>query len=62
MLYGREKFYGCEKPILIGKIKNFSLIKLVCMVFFLIVILLKLNRLLWILILIELHIRNKENL
>ena len=61
VLYGREKFYGCEKPILIGKIKKFSLIKLVCMVFFLIVILLKLNRLLWILILIELHIRNKEH-
>lgn len=51
----KKNFYGCEKPALIGKIKNFSLIKLVCVVFFLIVILLKLNRLLWILILIELH-------
>ncbi|EIK82226.1 hypothetical protein CGSMWGv1400E_00040 [Gardnerella vaginalis 1400E] len=34
VIYGREKFYGRKKPILIGKIKNFSLIKLVCMVFF----------------------------
>ena len=30
----KKNFYGCEKPALIGKIKNFSLIKLVCMVFF----------------------------
>ena len=34
VIYGKEKFYGCEKPVLIEKIKNFSLIKLVCVVFF----------------------------
>ena len=34
MIYGKEKFYGCEKPALIVKIKNFSLIKLVYVVFF----------------------------
>jgi len=34
VIYGKEKFYVCEKLALIGKIKNFSLIKFVCMVFF----------------------------
>ena len=34
VIYGKEKFYGCEKPILIEKNKKFSLIKLVCVVFF----------------------------
>lgn len=55
VLYGKEKFYGCEKPALIGKIKKFFFNKACMYGFFLIVILLKLNRLLWILILIELY-------
>lgn len=60
MLYGKEKFYGCEKPALIGKIKKFFFNKAcMCGFFFKIVILLKLNSLVWILILIESHIKNK---
>ena len=66
MIYGKEKFYGCENPILIGKIKNFSLIKLVCMVFFnsntikakQTIMDSNFNRIAF---LLELHIKNKEH-
>ena len=66
MIYGREKFYGCEKPILIGKMKNFSLIKLVYVVFFnsntikakQTIMDSNFNRIAF---LLELHIKNKEH-
>lgn len=67
MLYGKEKFYGCEKPALIGKIKKFFFNK-ACVWFFFNSNTIKAKQTIMdsnfnrIVFLLELHIENKENL
>lgn len=68
VLYGKEKFYGCEKPALIGKIKKFFFNKACMYGFFFNSNTIKAKQTIMdsnfnrIVFLLELHIENKENL
>ena len=68
MIYGKEKFYGCENPILIEKIKKFFFNKSLYVWFFFNSNTIKAKQTIMdsnfnrIVFLLELHIKNKENL
>lgn len=68
VLYGKEKFYGCEKPALIRKIKKFFFNKACMCGFFLNSNTIKAKQTIMdsnfnrIVFLLELHIENKGNL
>ncbi|RFT37725.1 hypothetical protein CG399_04295 [Bifidobacteriaceae bacterium NR015] len=67
MIYGKEKFYGCENPILIEKIKKFFFKKACMYGFFFNSNTIKAKQTIMdsnfnrIAFLLELHIKNKEH-